>query len=256
MLASLSQTLVAVVSWSIFFTASLCTFAVGVPAQILALPFDPERRVSLCCSRWFWAVGHFFFQPFWRTQIDGSQHLGAGPYVFVANHISVLDIPLSMHLPVPLRVLTKAANLKVPIMGHYMALSRQIYVDASSREALTKSYASCQANLAQGVSLLVFAEGSRSTDGKLAPFKKGAFRMAKDAGCKVVPLAISGTSDMLPKGRFLPIRSLIHMRLQVLEPIDPAAYATSRKMARVAREQICTALGQPTTQRLSSVGGL
>ena len=91
--------------------------------------------------------------------------------------------------------------------------------------------ARCRELLAQGSPVLFFPEGTRSADGKLQAFRDGAFRLAKAAGVPVIPVALSGTHETLPKHGFV-LRHHMSAVVQVLEPIDPARYADRGRPAR------------------------
>ena len=121
--------------------------------------------------------------------------------VFVANHISNIDPPaLFMVLPRIVVILKKQLR-NIPLLGYVMALGGFIYVDRQDRESRGKALQQAVAALRQGISLLIFPEGTRSPDGRLLPFRPGPFTMAIEAQAAIVPITVHGTRELMPKGR-------------------------------------------------------
>ena len=118
--------------------------------------------------------------------------------VLVANHTSLLDINAAFAAsPTPIVFLSKASIRKVPLLGKINELAGTIFVERGNRTSSDKAVKALTQTLKNGRSVLVFPEGTRSTDGSLKPFKKGAFHLAA-AGAPVVPMHISGTHSHLP----------------------------------------------------------
>jgi 1-acyl-sn-glycerol-3-phosphate acyltransferase len=92
--------------------------------------------------------------------------------------------------------------------------------------------------------VLLFPEGTRSADGRLQPFKDGAFRLARDARVPVIPVAVSGTHETLPKHGMV-LRNRMDARVRVLEPLDPAAFPDVASLREAARAAIARALEEP-----------
>ena len=126
-----------------------------------------------------------------------------------------------------------------------MRLSGHLSVDASSREAIEDTLASCRESIAAGTSILIFPEGTRSTDGEIGPFHKGAFMIARELGTPLLPVVIDGTGQTLPKGSPGLIRWFSEIRMRVLEPIDPAAVpGATRVLTRRVHEMMVHELQQ------------
>ncbi|MGH9398047.1 MAG: lysophospholipid acyltransferase family protein [Terriglobia bacterium] len=121
--------------------------------------------------------------------------------VFMANHQSNCDPPAVIGLLPPVLMLAKEEFFRVPILGHAMRLRGFVPVDRKSREKAIRAIDRAAAALASGYSFLVFPEGTRSEDGRLLPFKKGVFIMAVKAGAPIVPISISGSRKIMPKGK-------------------------------------------------------
>ena len=119
--------------------------------------------------------------------------------VLVANHISLLDINAAFAAsPTPIVFLSKASIRKVPLLGKINELAGTIFVERGNRQSSELAVRTLTKTLKDGRSVLVFPEGTRSKNGVLKPFKKGAFHLAAEAGAPIVPMHISGTYSHLP----------------------------------------------------------
>ena len=133
---------------------------------------------------------------------DGREHVPAGvSCIFLPNHVSNLDPPvLFPALPGQCSVLLKKELMRIPMLGTAMRMARFVPVERGNiREAAQKSVTDAAAALKSGLHMLIFAEGTRSKDGRLASFKRGPFYLAKETGAPIVPMVISGTEKMMRK---------------------------------------------------------
>jgi len=150
-----------------------------------------------------WARRLLFFAGV-KVKAVGIEHIDKNKsYVFVANHSSYFDIPaVFVAIPNNLRIMYKKELEKVPIFGLYLKKSDFIAIEremvGSARSSLNQAL-----NLIQkDVSVLIFPEGTRSYDGKLQSFKKGAMFLAIHSNKPIVPVAIIGTHKILPRNGF------------------------------------------------------
>lgn len=189
---------------------------------------------------WGWSGERLQFLPRWwgrlicrlvgvRVQIDGLHRLDRSkPYIFAANHQSQFDIfVLQGHLDFDFRWLAKKELFDIPVFGRAMRRAGYIPVDRSHGRRALASLNEAAERIAAGTSVIIFPEGTRSPDGKMQPFKAGAMVLAIKAGVAVVPMAISGTHRILPKGRLLARPGLVTIR--VGEPISTADYGIKEK---------------------------
>lgn len=140
--------------------------------------------------------------------------------IFVANHASQLDINASAAtIPHPIVYLAKASIRKVPVLGLLNERVGTVFIDRSNPSAAKKSVDRLLTTLNRGISVIVYPEGTRSKDGQLLPFKKGAFHLAAKAQTPIIPLHIHGTRKALPKGGFILRKNPVHVRFGA--PIDP-----------------------------------
>jgi 1-acyl-sn-glycerol-3-phosphate acyltransferase len=149
-------------------------------------------------------------------KLDASRH-----YIYVSNHASLLDIPAVVAaIPDRIRIVYKKELNFIPVFGWAMKLTRMhIPIDRSRGLAAMRQLGDAVQRVITGASLLLFAEGTRSPDGKLQPFKRGAFNLAVGAGVAVVPVAIAGSYRVLPKHSFRITPGTITLNLdKAIEP--------------------------------------
>lgn len=170
-----------------------------------------------------------------RLEIRGREKIcPPGPYLFFSNHQSQFDILAAVQtIPIPFRILAKRELFYIPIFGWVLKLAGFIGIDRSDREKAIRSLEDAARRIRSGTSLLIYAEGTRSQDGRLLPFKKGGFVLALQAGVPVIPITIRGSREVLPKGS-LRIRPGT-IRVAVGDPIDPREYDLESKEALMER---------------------
>lgn len=138
-----------------------------------------------------------------RIEAQGRDKIPTGQaVVFMPNHQSNIDPPAVFVLLPPVLVLGKQEFFRVPVLGRAMRLRGFVPIDRRNRERAIEAVEQAVRLLQAGRSFLVFPEGTRSPDGRLQPFKKGAFMMALKAGAPIVPISISGASEVMRKGEF------------------------------------------------------
>lgn len=138
-----------------------------------------------------------------RLHASGAERVPPGrAYVYMSNHQSHLDIPmLYATLPSPtIRMLGKKELFQIPLWGRGLRAAEFIEVDRSNHAAAVKSIEYAKRLVRDGVSIYLAPEGTRSRDGKVGPLKKGGFHLAIETGTPIVPVAIRGTIDILPRG--------------------------------------------------------
>jgi 1-acyl-sn-glycerol-3-phosphate acyltransferase len=178
-----------------------------------------------------------------RVEVTGLEHVPAGmSCIFLSNHVSNLDPPVILpNLPGRSSVFLKKGLMRIPILGTAMRMANFVPVERGSRrDAAQASVAAAAAALRSGLHILIFAEGTRSRDGRLAAFKRGPFFLAMETDAPIVPIAISGTQTMMRKGS-VAIRPGV-ARMQMLPAIYPAEYAIRDELLRAVREAIARAL--------------
>ena len=169
------------------------------------------------------------------ANIDPSQS-----YVYMSNHRSNFDIPLLLGcLPIQFRWLAKAELFKIPIFGRAMCGAGYVKIDRSNRESAFKSIDQVAAKMRNGVSVMIFPEGTRSEDGDVQPFKKGGFVMAVDTGAPIVPVILRGSRSIMAKGSWRINPG--NVTLSIEKPIDTTGYTrdTKEDLIKTVRSVIC-----------------
>ena len=198
-------------------------YIVALVIWLVTLPFDPNGRVLHMYSC-FWGQLFFWSNPFWRLRVEGRKNIPwHGPAVLVSNHQSLGDILVLFGLWRPFKWVSKASNFNIPFIGWNMRLNRYVRLVRGDKESIAEMMRTCETWLRRGVALLLFPEGTRSPDGEVKAFKDGAFRLAITERAPLIPIALAGTAEILPKHGWV-LRGMAHCRIRVLPPIDPAPF--------------------------------
>ncbi len=181
-----------------------------------------------------------------RVEVSGLERLDPNQtYIFTPNHQSLIEVPLWVaYLGRNIAYLGKKEVFKYPIFGYGIRLVGVVPVDRSNSPAAVESAKLATENLRRGKSYVVYPEGTRSSDGGLLPFKKGAFMMAIDAGVPIVPITISGATRIMPKAQIKIFPSTV--RVTIHEPISTAGYSKVNiaELIDKTRERIFSALDE------------
>lgn len=150
-----------------------------------------------------------------EVKVRGREHLdGVGTCVYCANHTSFVDPgALIDAVPGSVRFVAKRSLFHVPVFGTALRITGQIPVDRGNRDAAVGSFAEAERVLRHGASAAIFVEGTRSRDGSLQPFKKGAFVLAIGLQAPCVPVYIAGARALMPRGGFVPRPGTVEVRI-------------------------------------------
>lgn len=180
-------------------------------------------------------------------QISGLPKLDPGPaYIIMSNHWSMFDIPvIYSSLPGEIRMVAKRELFNIPLFGHAMRQSEFIEVDRDNHEKAIVSLNSAAAKLKDGIVVWIAPEGRCSTSGRLLPFKKGGFILAIKTQPIILPVAIRGANEVLPRGQLMPELGKT-IEVQVGSPIDSAHYSLDQKemLMGIVEQQMRMMLGQ------------
>src|SRR5213595_2695974 len=165
----------------------------------------------------------------------------ARTYIFMSNHVSNIDPPLLLPL-IPRRtsVMAKKELFSYPLLGRAMRLGSLVPVDRGNRDAGIAAVRAATEVVKQGIHMTIYVEGHRSYDGKMLPFKKGPFYLAEQCQVPVVPITISGTHYVMPKGRFSIRPGLVTVIFH--QPIPPQDFGTREELMAKVRAAINSGL--------------
>jgi len=204
--------------WAFLASTSVVLFFIALVIWAVTVPFDRRLRIlhlftSLWASLYTWA------NPAWPVTIEGREKIDRDTaYVMVANHLSLLDILVMFRLFTHFKWVSKMENFKLPFIGWNMVLNRYVKLRRGEKASVLQMMRSCRQHLAEGSSLMIFPEGTRSASGRLRSFKPGAFEIALASGCPILPIVLQGTSDALPKQGFV-LQGRHDIRVRCLDPL-------------------------------------
>lgn len=206
---------------------------IGALMSLASAPFDRSGDTVVTLARlWSRALLWTAAVPLRVTfhgQLDRKQ-----PYVFMANHLSTVDIwALFVALPVKIRFIAKKQLGRIPIFGWAMAAGRFIFIDRQNPLAARRSIDQAAQRIRSGSSVAIFPEGTRSRDGHLGPFKKGGFHLAIQSGVPIVPVGIRGAHEVMPRGSLILRRGPV--TLEIGQPIPTASLSIADRDALLER---------------------
>src|SRR5882724_3689912 len=185
--------------WAFLSVTSILLFPVALLVWAVTRPFD-RRLLILHRFTCFWGSLYTWANPAWPVTVAGREKIRRDEsYVMVANHLSLLDILVLFRLFRHYKWVSKVENFRIPFIGWNMRLNRYIELRRGDRSSVVRMMRQCLAALAQGSSIMMFPEGTRSPDGRMRSFKTGAFEIAQAARVPILPIAIEGTARALPK---------------------------------------------------------
>lgn len=192
-----------------------------------------------------------------RVEVEGAENLRVGgPQVLVSNHQSLFDIlALFAALPVSLRFVAKMELSRVPLFGRAMRRAGHVFIDRGDRSQAVEAMTQAGERMREeGLSLGLFPEGTRSPEGRLQPFKKGAFVLAIDTQTDLAPVAVEGGAAILPKGRRRLESRPIRIRCGRRMPLEGKGHEDRDEVLREARDAIASMLHDLRAKRRAEAG--
>lgn len=214
----------------------------GVPSALIGIPWSALRKNFSTMYGWGMKISALGVKAAGiRVRVEGLENVQPGVhYIFLSNHVSNLDPPVLLpSIPGMTSVFLKKELMKIPLLGTAMRMGKYVPVSrGNSREDAQRSVEAATDALNSGLHITVFPEGTRSTDGRLLPFKKGAFFLAEATGAPIIPVVISGTECMMPRGsrRITPGEAYIRF-LAPIRPQDASSREDLMDRVRAAMEQ-------------------
>jgi 1-acyl-sn-glycerol-3-phosphate acyltransferase len=218
----------------------------GVPAAVVGIPWSALRGDFSTMYSWGMGTIRLGLRAGGvRVRVVGLENIPAGrSCIFMSNHVSNMDAPVLLPaVPGMTSVFLKKSLMNIPLLGTAMRMGKFVPVSRGhSREEAEKSVRAAAEALRSGLHITIFPEGTRSPDGKLLPFKKGAFFLAAGTGAPIVPVIISGTAGMMRKGslKIAPGEAVVRF----LAAVEPGDYASREELMGAVRGRMEAALAE------------
>lgn len=216
------RVIVAIAAWigisfsTLFWTLVIAVVYAGHPL------WDPQLKLAHRLAS-IWGRGLVDLAPGSRVQLTGREHLPAGrPVIFMANHQSYVDVPALFFVPAQFKWMADMDLFRIPVFGWAMAMAGYIPVRRGDGREAVRSLQKAERLLKQGISVFIFPEGTRSHTGVLGRFQSGGFRLAAESGVPIVPVVVSGTRQLLPRGDWI-FRWGARVWIDLLPAMDPPA---------------------------------
>lgn len=217
----------------------LLTIGASLAATLAGAVTRSERLPAGIVKRWgkrFLRIGG------WPVRIEDAERIPEGGVILVANHQSLVDIPLLVTVfPREVRFIAKRELGRIPLFGRAMRASGHLFVDREDPRDAVHMMRQASALLAKGRALVVFPEGTRSDDGSIGEFRPGAFHIAWKTGFPLVPVYLDGGRRALPKGRLLFHPAELVVRVLPPVPSGPGRPLSREGMAEETRRRLLSA---------------
>lgn len=215
-----------IIVWLIGVTLIVVLFPLTFLAWLLTFPFDRKRKI-VHGSLIFQAIFISYAVPIWKIKIEGRKKAVKGTtYVIICNHQSILDILLVNCLRYRYKWISKIENTHVPFISWYLKMADYITVNRGDKESKEEMMVESYNCLKDGTSIMMFPEGTRSTDKNIGFFKRGAFQLALSANAPILPVLIEGTGGVLPKHGLI-FGGFHKITIKVLDPVPPESFGTN-----------------------------
>lgn len=217
--------IVSLIIWAFWAAATIVFAFLAIPIWLITLPFD-RRGVVLHYASSLWGYMYALVNPYWTIHFEGRNNIrNDQAVIIISNHQSLADIMVLYGLLKNFKWVSKIQNFRIPFLGFVMRLNRYIEVDRMKGRSYLKMLNRCEEEINRGNSVLIFPEGTRSSDGKLQRFREGAFRLAVKLKVPIVPVIIDGTHEALPKKGFI-FRKRKKIIVRVLPAVLPSSWGT------------------------------
>lgn len=214
-----------IIIWIIGIAYLVIFFPLTFIVWLLVLPFDRDRMITHRMLMYqSFIISHLL--PIWKINTEGRNKAIRGTtYVIISNHQSILDILLINCLRYRFKWVSKIENNRVPVLGWYLKMADYLTVDRDDKESKEKMVEEAFACLKKGISIMLFPEGTRSADGQIGFFKRGAFQLAISARISILPVLIDGSGNVLPKHGFI-FGGFHNITIRVLDPVPPESFVS------------------------------
>ncbi|MDG6027577.1 MAG: 1-acyl-sn-glycerol-3-phosphate acyltransferase [Candidatus Brocadia sp.] len=222
----LYQIVFTVYSWTLFVSLWMLS---TLTAMIVSMDTKRKENAFNTIERVFSRIAFKLLGM--RVIIQGRENIPENePVIFISNHQSMMDIKLSLaFIPTNFSFISKDTVFHVPILGSYMTASGHIPIQRTDDRKAYETLLTAIRKLSSKKSLVVFPEGTRSEDGKLGTFKRGISLIILKSGKRVVPMAICGSNQFMPKRGWLSHPEKRHVKISFGKPLSFDSARTDRE---------------------------
>jgi 1-acyl-sn-glycerol-3-phosphate acyltransferase len=214
-----------IIVWLVGIAYVIFFFPLTFLIWLLVLPFDREREIIHWILSWQSQI-LVWLLPIWKIRIEGREKgLKETPFVIISNHQSILDILLINCLRYRFKWISKIENMKIPVLGWYLRMADYIIINRGDKESKEEMMDKSYQCLKGGTSIMMFPEGTRSVDGEIGFFKRGAFQLAINAHVPILPVVLDGSGGVLPKHGLI-FTTGHKIMIKVLDPVMPESFNT------------------------------
>jgi 1-acyl-sn-glycerol-3-phosphate acyltransferase len=215
-----------IIVWLVGIAYVIFFFPLTFLIWLLVLPFDKEREIIHWILSWQSRI-LVWLLPIWKIRIEGREKgLKETPFVIISNHQSILDILLINCLRYRFKWISKIENMKIPVLGWYLRMADYIIINRGNKESKEEMMEKSFQYLKDRTSIMMFPEGTRSVDGEIGFFKRGAFQLAINAHVPILPVVIDGSGGVLPKHGLI-FTTGHKIMIKVFDPVMPESFNTN-----------------------------
>ncbi len=235
-----------ITSIAIWLSSSILTillFFVELFLVIILFPFDKKRKAAHAQCYW-WANAIIGLNPLWNLKVSGLENIDhKKTYVVIANHQSLADIVVMYKTRMQFKWVAKESLFKVPFVGWCMSLTKHIKLARGEFGSIKAVYREASKWLRKDMSVLFFPEGTRSETDQMNKFQNGAFKLAIKEKKPILPIAVSGTREAIPKGGWV-FKTKVFGELKVLPAIDTSGFKPGdfAKLRDIVQKKLETAI--------------
>jgi len=227
----------------LFLVVCVILYPIALIIFIVTFLFD-KKRVILHQFSCFWASVYLWLQPLWKVTWEGREHIKKDQaYVIVLNHQALLDILIIYTLFKHFKWVAKSSLLKIPFLGWNMALNGYIIVKRTDSKSQIKMMKQSEKTLRSGSSVMIFPEGTRSHNGEVGRFKRGAFILSEKTDFPIIPIALYNIDKTIKKNSFW-VNKALDMRAKVFPPVYSKDFKNSKEMSAAVKEIISDQLNE------------
>lgn len=253
----LKKIVVSAFIWVLISFLTVLLFFVMLWGSGLEFFFDKKRKWSHAQCFW-WSDTILRTNPFWKVDVQGLEQIDKSrTYVIVANHQSIADIIILYQIRMQFKWIAKDSLFRIPFIGWCMYLAKHIKLVRGSSTSRLYVYRKAGTWLKDDISVMFFPEGTRSKSGELAEFYSGAFKLAIEKGVAILPIAINGTANAIPKGKLiLPPKARLSMTVLPAIETEGLHLRDCTRLMDTARTMIEKALQHNTSRCNDKTDGI